>query len=234
MGDGQRQQRRIANLRVRIGRPEDAHERCALYPCANPTTAHKREGLNRLYCRQHIEFFRRHGSYIKRSYGAGELKPYRMMALAWLKQHRDGVAVDQAVEAVLRLYRLGGRPVEAFRLAGRTPTERAKAMWAQLRQLQVDPLEVLAAWLAVDRRVQDDPQPDRHEEFQQVQVAKLVHRMAGGTHKRWEHQQPNGQLEITELHKHPVSRGLVLRHVGKDVADACSCLRPLKWATAVD
>jgi len=222
--DPLRRQRRLSNLRTRIANPVDAYERCRVYPCTNGTTADRGEGLNRLYCRKHIEFHRRHGSYVKRSYGAGELRPYRVKALQWLRAHGDEPSLRLAVAGVQRLYRSAGAPIEAFRLPGRTPTERARAMWAQLRIGGVDPLEVLAVWMAVDMRLLDDPQLDRHDEYRQVQAAKLVHRLAGGTHKRWERDRADGSVEITEVHKHPVSRGQVLRVVGRELAEACGQL----------
>jgi hypothetical protein len=217
-------QRRIANLRKRIAGPQDAYERCRVYPCPHRTTADRGEGLNRLYCRRHVEFYRRHGSYVQRSYRAGQLKPYRVRALVWLKARGNDQSVRLAVAGVHRLYRAAGAPVEAFRLPGKTPTERAKAMWAQLRVQAVDPVEVIAAWMAVRLCLQDDPQADRHEEFRLVQVAKLIHRMAGGTHKRWERERPNGSIEVSELHKHPVSRGQVLRVLGREVTAVCGQL----------
>lgn len=212
---------RIANLRKRITGPQDAYERCRAYPCTNSTTADRGEGLNRLYCRKHIEFYRRHGSYVKRSYGAGDLRPYRLRALAWLRAHASDSGVRAAAAGVRRLYASSGAPVEAFRLPGRTPAERARAMWAQLRKHEVDPVDVVAAWLAVDLRLRDDPQPDRHGEYRQVQAAKLIHRMAGGAHKRWEHTRPDGGVDVTELHKHPISRGRILRVLGRELAVAC-------------
>jgi hypothetical protein len=221
MTDPHQRQRRLADLRKRIKGPQDAYERCRAYPCTNSTTADRGEGLNRLYCRKHVEFNRRHGSYVKRSYGAGELRPFRLRALAWLRAHADDSGVRAAVVGVRRLYASSGAPVEAFRLPGRTPAERARAMWAQLRKREVDPTEVVAVWLAVDLRLRDDPQPDRHEEYRHVQAAKLIHRMAGGTHKRWEHARPDGGVVVTELHKHPVSRGRILRVLGHELAVAC-------------
>jgi hypothetical protein len=229
MPNALRRQQRLANLRHRLANPQDAYERCRLYPCTNGTTADRGEGLNRLYCRKHIEFYRRHGSYVKRSYTAGELRPYRAEALAWLRAHGDGQSVRLAVSGVHRLYRAAGAPVEAFRLPGRSPAERAKASWAQLRKREVDPLEVLAAWMAVDRRLHDDQQPDRHDEYRHVQVAKLIHRMAGGTHKRWEREGADGTLDVTGLHKHPVSRGQVLRIIGRDVAKICAAVLCHPW-----
>jgi hypothetical protein len=138
--------------------------------------------------------------------------------MATLQAHQHTLEVRSAAAEVQRLYRASGAPVEAFRLRGLSPTERAQAAWAQLRRRNVDPLEVVAVWLAIDMRLRDDPQPDRHEEYRQVQAAKLLHRMAGGTHKRWERERANGSVEVTELHKHPVSRGRVLRVLGRQMA----------------
>jgi hypothetical protein len=222
-----RRRERIADLRRRIAGPQDAYERCRVYPCTNRTTADGRKGLNRLYCRKHVEFYRRHGSYVKRSYSVAELRPYRTEALRWLKEHREHRAVQEAAYAIDRLYRSAGPHLEAFRLMGKSPAERARATWAQIRERKIDPLRVIAAWLVVDRRLDDDPQADRHEEYRHVQVAKLVHRLAGGTHKRWEQEFANGRRKVTELHKHPNSRGRVLREIGAAVHKACSDLRDI-------
>lgn len=222
--DAIRRQRRLQSLRSRIAGPQDAYERCRAYPCPNRTTADRGEGLNRLYCRRHIEFYRRHGSYVKRSYSAGELKPYRVLAAQWLNERPGEAAVGLARAAVERLFKSAGAPIQAFRLSGRTPAERARATWAHLRAREVDPMKVLGAWLAVDMRLRDDPQPDHRLEYRHVQVAKLIHRLAGGTHRRWEHEAADGRVSVTELHKHPVSRGRVLRLIGQDVATACADL----------
>jgi len=219
-----RRQQRLSSLRSRLANPQDAYERCRVYPCSNRTTADRGEGFNRLYCRKHIEFHRRHGSYVKKSYGAAELRPYRLQALQWLTAHANEPAVRAALAGVRHLYASAGAPVEAFRLPGKSPADRAKALWAALRQRTVEPVDVVAAWLAVDTCVRNDLQPDRHTEYRHVQVAKLVHRMAGGSHKRWERDRPDGSVEITELHKHPISRGQVLRIIGRQLATVCNGL----------
>ena len=221
MASAAQRQRRTANLHGRIAGPQDAYERCRAFPCESRTTADRGEGLNRLYCRKHIEFYRRHGSYVKDSYGAGELRPYRMRALGWLKANGHEQAVRSAVEGVQRLYRSSGAPIAASRLAGLSPTDRANAAWAQLRKGGIEPLEVVASWLAVNFRIRDDLQPDRHEEYREVQAAKLVHRMVGGMHKRWELEQSDGRVAVTEFHKHPVSRGRVLRVLGRQLGAVC-------------
>lgn len=218
-----RQKRREAIYR-RVNNARPAYAVCAVLDCGQPTMAQERSGLNRAYCRRHVEHYRRHGSYSKPSYTAAELQPYRDAAKRWLRTHADLPAVREAREAVVTLYARGGSPEEAYRLAGRPPAERAAKTWARLRSRQVDPSIPLAIWIAVQLRHQDDPQAERKQRYRLVQAAKGVHRLAGGTHKRWEQQDHTGALRVTELHKHPASRGLVLWHLGTSLARAA---RPL-------
>jgi hypothetical protein len=210
-----RRQNRKRDIRQRIAGPQDAYDRCRVIGCGKPTTAIRQKGLNRLYCRGHVDHYRRHGSYFKRSYGAGEMRPYRLRASLWIKENRGDQATIEALGAIERLYRRAGPHVPAFRLVGKPPVERANAIWASLRERSVDPADVLACALAVPMRIAEDPQSDWHEEFRDVQIAKLLHRMSGGTHKRWESERSDGRIMVTELHKHPNSRGRVLRIVGQ-------------------
>jgi hypothetical protein len=177
-----------------------------------------------LYCRRHVDAYRRHGSYIKRSYGAAELRPYRLRAAAWIEQRKGEPAVTEALNEVSKLFRRAGPKVEAFRLAGKRPADRANALWAALRERGVDPVDVVACPLAVTMRINNDLQPDRHDEFRDVQVAKLLHRMAGGSHQRWENERPGGRTALIEFHKHPNSRGRVLRVVGQQATQAVASL----------
>ena len=110
--------------------------------------------------------------------------------------------------------------VEAFRLRGLSPDARAQAAWARLRKAQIDPAAVVAAWIAVELAIAADPQPETKLEFKQVQAAKLVHKMASGTHKRWE----AGVGGVQEMHVYPRSRGRVLRHIGSQAQRAVELL----------
>lgn len=179
--------------------------------------------MNRLYCRSHEDHFQRHGSYLKSSYGAAELRPYRLAAERWLIANADDPYAKHALTAVGALLR-AGRPIEAFRLRGLSPAERARVAWGRLRREGVTAMRPVAAWLAVEMRVADDPQPDRASEFKRVQAAKLVHRLASGTHRRWEHERPGGQISVEEMHRYPQSRGRVLRHIGEQLEKAVELL----------
>lgn len=216
---------RKRDIRQRIAGPQDAYDRCRVIGCGKPTTAIRKKGLNRLYCRRHVDHYRRHGSYFKRSYGAGELLPYRLRAARWIEEHKSEQATVESLNGIAKLFRRAGAHVPAFRLAGKPPAERANAIWASLRERDVGTVDVLACALAVPMKIAEDPQADWHDEFRDVQIAKLLHRMSGGTHKRWENERSDGRVIVTELHKHPNSRGRVLRIVGQQAwlaAQACA------------
>lgn len=202
-------------LLKRVTNPNHMYSYCRIVGCANAASAGTSKGLNRLYCRKHEDHYERHGSYTKRSYTSSQINPYRIAALKWLSQNPHDPTVQNAIKAMESTYKSAGRHIEAFRLNGLTPQERAKAAWARLREAAVDPRKPLAAWLAVEMMFLDDPQTEHKQEYKWVQAAKIVHRMASGSHKRWELVGADGKLRVEVLHKYPRSRGRVLIHMGK-------------------
>jgi hypothetical protein len=94
----------------------------------------------------------------------------------------------------------------------------------------IDPLLVVAAWVSIEMVIQDDNQPVHAKEFKRVQAAKLVHRMASGSHRRWEQEirdlnRPGRtKIHVTEMHVYPRSRGRILRHIGEDLETAVELL----------
>lgn len=190
--------------------------RCRVVGCGNPARAATDDGLDRLFCRSHAEQYSRHGSPYRKSYTAIQVRPYRAAAAAWLAANKDDPWVRNSIDRVKSLYSSAGGHVEAFRLRGLSPEERANVAWSRLRKAGVDPLRVVAMALAVEMIIRDDPQADHKAEFKHVQAAKLVHRMASGTHKRW-----GEGASATELHVYPRSRGRVLRHIGKSALEVC-------------
>lgn len=177
-------------------------------------------GLNPRYCRRHEDHFERHGSYVKGSYSAGQLAPHRRSAI-WLLKARQGTArICAAVGAVQSIYAGAGASVDAFQLRGLPPADRARAIWATLRERRVDPLRVLAEVLALQTAIRNDPQPDHRTEFRIVQLGKLVHRLAGGSHRKWERTTRAGMPNVIELHRYRPSRGRVLRHLGATLEHA--------------
>ena len=207
------------------------HYYCKIPGCGKPARAGTSDGLDTRYCRTHYDHYQRHGSPTKPSYTAKQLNPYRQAALSWLLTHPDEFWVKDAIGKIKGLYRRAGRHIDAFRLRGLSPRARANAHWARLRKHDVDPRLPVAAWLAVVMLIQDDPHRESKNEFTKVQAAKLVHRMASGTHKSWERERANPMDSrlppITvkdEAHWYPKSRGKVLRHIGADLEKAVDLL----------
>jgi len=210
MADYQKKLRRKQEVARRAKAGNDFAGKCRVYGCGRPARAAAGEGLDVKFCSSHADFFQRHGSPYKRSYTAAEINPFRRRALAWIKANEADRFVANAIQRVMSLYASAGPHVEAFRLRGLPPADRARAAWARLRRAEVDPREVVAAWLAVEMTIEADPQPVRTTEFKRVQAAKLIHRY-----------RPEG---LVEMHVYPHSRGQVLRHVGAALEEACGLL----------
>jgi hypothetical protein len=191
--------------------------RCGVVGCGKLTRASAGSGLNTRYCKAHEEHDQRHGSPFKGSYSSAQLIPYRRAAFEWLTANPENFFVKNAITGVHGLYRNAGQPVEAFRLRGLAPRERARAAWARLSRAEIDPRLPLAAWIAVEMLISEDPQAVRTREYKWVQAAKIIHRTVSGSHKRWEIEKADGRVSITELHKFPASRGRVLRHIGQQI-----------------
>ncbi|MCB1811290.1 MAG: hypothetical protein KDK04_06150 [Candidatus Competibacteraceae bacterium] len=221
---------RKQDVRTRAATPDPYNAYCRVPGCSRPARAGTADGLDRRYCRSHYDHFQSHGSLFKGSYKAKELNPYRQAALRWILDHEDDLWVKHTLQKMSVLYSRAGAHVEAFRLRGMSPRERAWAHWARLRKHIVDPRLPVAAWLAIEMILRDDQQPDLRKEYKRVQAAKIVHRMASGSHRKWtthytRNNDPTRTMEYAqELHVYPRPRGRVLRHIGKDLEEACELI----------
>lgn len=212
--------RRKRDVAARAVTPDPMWSYCRIIGCPHPTRIGAGKGLNRKYCRRHEDHFQRHGSYTQRSFTAAQLAPCRKAARAFLLSHGTDRVVASAIMALRGLYARSGAQVEAFRLRGLSPVQRTAAIWAALREAEVDPVEPLAAWLAVELAIALNPGSETKSDFKRVQAAKLVHRMAGGSHRRWQRERPDERVLVEVLHKYPHSRGRVLRHTGMQLERA--------------
>ena len=101
---------------------------CRVIGCKKPARAGTSDGLDMRFCKSHAEQYQRHGSPYKKSYTAKVLNPYRRAALAWITENEQQFSVKNAIQRVEGVYQRAGPHVEAFRLRGSNPRERA---WAQ-------------------------------------------------------------------------------------------------------
>jgi hypothetical protein len=161
-----------------------------------------------------------------------ELRPYVKAASSWLVVHRASVDVGVALQELNWVLAFAGRVDPAMNLRGQSAAYRAKVAFARLREAGIEPHRLLAIYLGVSALMEDDLGSHRVKEFRIVQVAKAVHRLASGTHRRWEnHYAGSGQIE---LHAYPRSSGLVLRRIGDAIEKACGPVAKLALRDIID
>ncbi len=98
---------------------------------------------------------------------------------------------------------------------------RARVAFARLREAGVKPERLLAIHLAVAALIEDDRGSHRVPEYRTVQTAKSVHRLASGTHSRWNFPLHNGTTAPLAIHNYPRSSGIVLRIIGRELDQIC-------------
>jgi hypothetical protein len=208
---------RKLDIRQRIkAQIEDTQGRCALFGCSLYSMRASGKGLS-AHCRFHVQYAARHGSAWKRSYTATELTPFRKTAREWLAKNSNDKIVAQALCNLEALLVGAGRAEIATRLRGLKPQERARIAIARLREAGIPALRLLEVVLAVNMITLDDPIIDRAKRFRLYQIAKPVHRMASGYHKKWTREASNGSTITTEIHAYPKSSGLVLGYLGAEL-----------------
>lgn len=219
-----------AKLRQRVIAPAEHGPRsCFVVDCRKPS-GDSTPGLLGRFCKKHGNDYRRHGSPLRPSYAASETNPNRRAALSWLKANQADHFVQLAIGNVLLRYQSAGPEIEPRSLKGTTPKQKADAVWARLRLNGADPLYVLAAIAGVTMTFDADPQQPSGawgKEYRQVQIAKVLMRLAGGEVKRWARKPVvvdaiTGRTERPppqELKVFPASTGRVLRVVGKEADD---------------
>lgn len=196
-------------------------DRCAVPDCLRPTMASSGVGLAKAHCRYHVQFRARHGSHWCPSYRASDLRPYVQAAALWLRLHRTAPIVVAAIRALDGLLARAGWPEPARNIRRWPAKARAKVAFARLREAGIKPERLLAINMGMRALIEDDRGSHRTEEFRQVQVAKAVHRLASGTHRRWDFPLPDGRTSFFADHTYPKSSGLVLRVIGREIGDIC-------------
>ncbi|WP_457103002.1 hypothetical protein [Mesorhizobium sp. URHB0026] len=177
-------------------------------------------GLARFWCRYHVQRKSRHGSHWHGTYRASELKPYVAAAKVWLTANRKAGDTLSAIVEMDHCLAAAGRSEVAMNLRGQDAATKARIAFARLREAEIPASRLIAIYLAVAALIEDDFGSHRTREFQLVQAAKAVHRLASGTHRRWQMWNPSGQDIPVEIHAYPRSSGVVLRKIGEALAKA--------------
>jgi hypothetical protein len=196
--------------------------RCAIPACVRPTEVSEGTGLARFHCRYHVQHKARHGSHWHSTYKSSELQPYVQSAERWIKKHREDAIYRGAYWELEHFMAGSGRVTPAMNLRGQSAEFRARVAFARIRAAEIPTRRLIAIYLGVAALIEDDFGSHRTREFRIVQAAKAIHRLASGTHSRWETWDPVvGDTRPTELHAYPCSSGHVLRRIGKTLEKAC-------------
>ena len=234
--------RRANKLKARIASPTDDHmPRCTVpdpitgKACGRPTARAAKQGLSAFTCRYHQQHLQRHGSTWCKSPSASDLKPYLTAALAFIDLHRTrDVFIHAALEGLAGLMATAGPTEIVTRLRGKPPKERARQALARMRDRGVKPERLLAIPLAVAALIEEAPATiHRSREWRIVAIAKAVHRLASGTHRKWSLPQPDGSMKQIEMHAYPRSAGGVLRYLGAMIENECELVIDHHLATVL-
>ncbi|PWV99852.1 hypothetical protein DFR52_10349 [Hoeflea marina] len=198
--------------------------RCSIPGCGRPTMRSTGKGLADFHCKYHVQFKSRHGSHWHPTYRAADLKPYVTAASDFLRLQRGSPAIRSAIRDLNYMLAFAGQVDPAMNLGRQSAAYRSRVAFARLREAEVNGERLLAIYLGVSALIEDDWGSHRDEEFRMVQAAKAAHRLASGTHRRWDTFRANGTPYQTSLHVYPKSTGLVLRKVGQALKKACEAV----------
>lgn len=209
------------SIKQRLGNTGGAL-RCSIPGCRNPTMRVAGTGLAAFHCRRHVEHKARHGSHWHGTYSAAELKPYLAAATSYVRLRAESDRfIKTALNAIALLLEEAGPTEIATRLRGMSANKRARIALARLRVAGIKPERFVTMVLAVTALIDEDPGSHRTKEFRTVQIAKSLHRLASGTHKRWPFVDIHGRQRQIELHAFPRSSGPVLRLIGRVIEQPC-------------
>ncbi len=190
---------------------------CCIPNCGQPVAQGLRQNMPLFHCRHHAQHKARHGSYWHGTYKASELLPYARCADEWLQESRQHPIYQAAYWSLEHMMAGAGRPEPAMNLRGQSAAYRARMAFARVRAAEVPTRRLVIIYLAIAALIEDDWKSHNVREFRIVQAAKAVHRLASGTHRKWE----TKGLRPVELHVYPRSSGHVLRKMGEVLEKAC-------------
>ncbi|MGO4836626.1 hypothetical protein AB4144_30710, partial [Rhizobiaceae sp. 2RAB30] len=135
--------------------------------------------------------------------------------------HRATPAVREAAHSLDSLLASSGRPESAFKLRGRSPNERARIALARLYAAGKSGAQLLEIVLTIKATMRAIG-PEGNPEFQHVQIAKLVHRLASGTILRNHEGRPyrdfyRGKPSLFE--RYPRAEGIFMRLLGERIRE---------------
>jgi hypothetical protein len=234
--------RAAANFKQRIARAEGLAV-CTVPGCGKATMAAAGKGLADTLCKRHVGLKARHGSAWARTIKASDLQPHLAHAqrLIEFNKAHNAEEIAPTLHRLSAMLRGAGAVDSADHIKWKPAAERARVAFARLREAGVTAERVLAIHMAVSAFIGQSPSSPRDKEYRVVQVAKAVHRLASGTHRRYE-MPGTGPQTVTRVvggvrttehrpavpakswtsHLYPRSSGRVLRFIGNELEEYCA------------
>lgn len=204
---------RLQDIKERSAEPtQEPPRRCSALGCVRVTQRSAGNGLSDIHCKKHVEFRRRHGSTWRKSYTAQEIGPYREAARLWLRQRKNYQKVADILAALDGRLQAAGRSKRANEVRWELPGEKARIALARLREGGHTAEDLLVATLTI-KATQAAMGPRADVEFRNVQIAKLLHRLASGTHRT------TSGFPLLGGSRYPRAEGTFMRILGHMVED---------------
>lgn len=188
------------------------------------------KGLALLHCKRCVQHRARHGSTFAATIPAATLRPYLRTAEAWVREHKGDPRAAYALMGLQGLLGASGEAAPAMDLKWRTAGAKARVAFARLREAGIKAERLLSIHLGVAACIEDDGYADRSSDYRLTQSAKVCHRLASGTHRKWDFPVADGTTRPLELHAYPKSSGQVLRIVGRELEELCGAIVELAAA----
>jgi len=184
--------------------------KCSAFGCTRLTQRSAGNGLSEIYCKQHIEFRRRHGSTWRRSYKIAEIQPYRKAAIQWVQNNRHDHYVSKVIAALDAMIINSGPAKSAYDLRWLSSGDRSRQVLARLRDAGIGGDRLLEITLTIKAAI-NELGPHANPEFMQVQIAKMAHRLNSGTNRT--------RSGLPMRPKYPRSEGKFMRVLGHSIGD---------------
>jgi hypothetical protein len=198
----------------RASRPSSSPStKCSAFGCSRLTQRSAGNGLSEIYCKQHIEFRRRHGSTWRRSYKVAEIQSYRKAAIQWVQNNRHDHYVSKVIATLDAMIQNSGPSKSAYDLRWLSSGDRSRQVLARLRDAGIGGDRLLEITLTIKAAI-SELGPHGNPEFMQVQIAKLAHRLNSGT------TQTRSGLPVPP--KYPRPEGAFMRVLGHAIGDIAS------------
>ena len=200
-----------ASIKRRAGAPGDGDSKCSVLGCNNLTQRGAGNGLSSTYCKRHKEMLRRHGSTWRRSYSRHEIDPFRAAANDWTDANRETSAMRVTFQCLDALLNTAGEVVPALEVRWLSPKRKAEVALARFRETGRTGEHLFHIALALEAAYRELG-PRANPEFLHVQIAKVIHRTASGTH-------PVSSGGVKLKSSWPRPEGRIMRILGKQVRD---------------